>query len=402
MEVTKLVRWPRIVIGCAALMMAGVIYTWSIINVPFEEFWDSTQLGINFTITIIFFCTGGFFSGFISRWVSSTIRLLIAAVLLSLSFFISSRLFGGSIIPLYFAYGVMGGTGIGFTYNTVISTTNAWFPDKQGLCSGILLTSFGLSALILGRIADIMGHSEAIGWRNTYVILAIAIAVILLASSQLVKLPPKGMVFPETIAKKTLEPISDIKDVPARELIRTPLFYAAFIGTSLIASSGNAAISFARNIVLDVGASASLAVTMVGILAVFNGGGRIIAGWLYDNVGMRRAQIIYGATSFIGPLLVVIALAADSLFFGIAGIGLCGFSYGYTPTSVSVFTLKFFGPKNFSINYGIMNMILLPASLAATLAGRIKDMTGEFLIAFVILTILSGVGSIIVAIVKRR
>ena len=53
---------------------------------------------------------------------------------------------------LYLGFGVLCGLGAGFAYNAVMSTMSAWFPDKQGLISGILLMGFGLSAFIVGKI----------------------------------------------------------------------------------------------------------------------------------------------------------------------------------------------------------------------------------------------------------
>ena len=39
-----------------------------------------------------------------------------------------------SLPMLYLSYGVITATGIGFAYNVVLSTVQAWFPDKKGTC----------------------------------------------------------------------------------------------------------------------------------------------------------------------------------------------------------------------------------------------------------------------------
>ena len=401
MEADKLIRWHRLVFGCTALIFAGIIYSWSIIKAPFESYWDSTQLGLNYTLTISFFCIGSLASGFIAKKCSSTIRLLASAILAFTGFFVVSRLDGGSILPLYIAYGVLAGLGIGVAFITVIATTNAWFPDRQGLSSGILLTAFGLSAFIFGRVADVMGRSEAIGWQNTFMIIAISLGAVLLVAALLIKPPPAGTVFPAPKGPGKKSP-STTEETTAGAILRRPLFYLTFISTAIIVSSGIVAFSFARNIVLDLGSSASFAVTSAGILAAANGLGRLVSGWLFDNIGLRKTQVVYGATGFLAPLTVVIALMTGSLFLGVVGVSLCGFTYGSTSTTTSVLAANYFGPKYYSLNLAMMNMILLPASFTSTLAGRIKDMTGEFLAAFVILASLTAFGSVLMFFLKSR
>jgi OFA family oxalate/formate antiporter-like MFS transporter len=94
----------------------------------------------------------------------------------------------------------------------------------------------------------------------------------------------------------------------------------------------------------------------------------------------------------LAPLTVVLALALDSLFLGVAGVCLCGATYGFCPTTGSVFAARFYGRKNFALNFSMLNLILVFAPLAATLAGTVRDATGGFMAAFIVLTALSAVG----------
>ena len=394
MEKTKLIRWPRLVIGVITLLFAGIIYAWSILNAPFAGVWDATQLGINYTLTVIFFCLGGFFSGLLSKKVPSTIRLIISGLLLFAGFFITANLLGGgNVILLYLAYGVLAGTGIGIAYNTVIGTVNAWFPDKQGLCAGVLLMGFGLSSLIIGQVADMMGRSDLIGWRLTYIIFAVSIGAVLLAASLFIKLPPDGTVFPESRdAKKRTSPSGAAADYTASQMIRRASFMKLFIFIMLIAATGSAAIGFARDIVTEVGASTRVAVATVGMLSVFNGVGRLVSGWLFDNIGKRKTQYVIGTVGIMGPAVVTLALVSDSLILSVVGVCLCGFAFGLGPTMSSVFVADFYGLKNFSLNFSIVNLLLIPAPFAATLAGFFKDLTDSFIFAFIILLALSIIG----------
>ena len=70
-------RWFYMILGVVALLFAGVIYAWSILKAPLgEEFgWTGSQLALNFTLTMCFFCLGGFVGGLISKRIGSRLNL---------------------------------------------------------------------------------------------------------------------------------------------------------------------------------------------------------------------------------------------------------------------------------------------------------------------------------------
>ena len=406
MENKKLVRWPRLVYGVTTLLFAGIIYAWSILKAPFEGIWDATQLGLNYTITICFFCIGGFISGMIAKKTAAALRLIISGVLMFIGFFIVSRIDvsgsgSNSVAMLYLAYGVLAGVGVGFAYNTVLGMTSAWFPDKKGLCSGTSLMGFGLGSLIVGRVADYLGRSASVGWSRTYLIIAIALGVILVAASFLVKPPPEGTVFPAPKVRKRVRPTSEVRDYTAKEMLKHPSFIKVFVFVALVASAGSASISFARNIMLDVGSTESFAVTIAGILAVFNGAGRLAAGWVFDILGIKKTMFIIGCLAVLAPLVVVLAITANSLALGVVGMCLCGFSYGCGSSTNIVAAAEIFGPKNFSLNLSLFTFVLIPAPFAATLAGRIKDVTNGFSPTFLILAACTAVGFAVGMTIKK-
>jgi OFA family oxalate/formate antiporter-like MFS transporter len=307
----------------------------------------------------------------------------------------------GNYFILYMAYGVLGGLGIGIAYVTVISTINMWYPDKKGFASGVTLMGFGLSLMVVGRLLDLLGNSENIGWRTTYVIIAIALGAVLLAAAFFINPPPKDAVFPESKSRLNNKKKESAKDYSALEMIKRPSFILAFVYITILASSGSATISFAKEIMFDVNASDGLAVTAIGMLGVSNGIGRLALGWLFDKLELRKTQLISGAVAVLAPLTIVFALMANSVILGIIGICLCGFTYGFAPTTCSVFASEFYGQKNFPLNFSILTLILIPAPFAAMMAGGIKSSTGGFLYAFIILTALTIIGFFINMAIKK-
>ena len=174
-------RWFYLTLGVIAMLFAGVLYAWSILKAPLatEFLWSTSELALNYTLAMSFFCIGGLLGAAISKRLGSRIALICAGILAASGFILVATLHTSSVVLLYICYGILAGTGIGIAYNVIISTVSAWFPDKKGLCSGCLMMGFGASALILGNIANGLFQSN-FGWRSTYILLGIFLGIVLL------------------------------------------------------------------------------------------------------------------------------------------------------------------------------------------------------------------------------
>lgn len=409
MKVNNIERWARLAFSTLVLLFAGIVYSWSILKLPFStEFgWDAGSLGLNSTFTLVFFCIGGFISGLMTKKTSARLRMIISAVMLFAGFFITSRLnHNAKPVSLFLAYGFLGGTGIGIVYNTVVSTTNQWFPDKKGLCSGIMMMGFGLTTLIIGNIADRMIRSPDIGWRTTYLALAIIIGALFLIMAFVLKAPSPDTVFPQPKQKtgkpsKAQQQQIKPRDYTATEMIRRSSFWRIFLFITTVGAVGTASISFVTDILSEVGGSTSFVVTAAGVLSIFNGLGRLFIGSMFDAIGLRRAQYLMSAIFIIAPAVVVLALFTNSLVLAVVGMALCFFAYGFAPTTGAAFASGYFGEKHFSLNFSIVNLILIPAPFAAALAGNMYERTGSFISTFAILIGVAVIGVISLLSVRR-
>ena len=157
-------------VGVFAMLFSGILYAWSILKVPFKsEFgFSDSSLALAFTFTMSFFCIGAFLGSKLFRLIGTRLTIILSGVLVGVGF-IMTGLVTGSIVYIYIFYALFAGLGIGIAYNVVISTVNAWFPDKKGLCSGALMMAFGASTLILGKVVEALFSMENIGWQKTFV-----------------------------------------------------------------------------------------------------------------------------------------------------------------------------------------------------------------------------------------
>ena len=398
----KLTRWPYLLAGIIAMLFAGIIYAWSILKAPLAaEFgWSASDLALNFTLTMSFFCLGGFIGGLLAKKLGAKIVVPLGGVLAGLGFVLTSRLSGASVTTLYLTYGLMAGLGIGMAYVVTVSTVGAWFPDKKGFCSGCLMMGFGASTLILGNLSNALIAS--MGWRKTFLLLGIAIGVVLIAAGLIIRLPGADAVLPQPKAAKTagkedFEP----RDFTTVEMLRRFSFWRAFICIVFLAAVGNSVISFAKDLTMSVGASAALATTLVGVLSVCNGLGRILTGAVFDAAGRRTTMLAANLVTIAAAGITLVSALEGSLPLCIIGLCLTGLSYGSCPTFTSAFTSAFYGTKYFSTNFSVMNFNLMGASFMATASSALLASYGSYAAPFIMLLALSVVGLILNLSIKR-
>lgn len=399
---TASLRWLYMILGVIALLFAGVIYAWSILKAPLaaELGWSGSQLALNFTLTMCFFCLGGFVGGLLSKRIGGRACLFLAAALSGVGFFLSSRLSAGSLGLLYLGYGIMAGLGIGIAYNVIISTVGAWFPDKKGLCSGVLMMGFGSSALVIGKLASAL--IEGPGWRTAFLTVGLALAGVLLVTGLLLRRPDADTALPQA-EKKAAAGGEDFEtqDYPTGKMLRRLSFWLAFLCIVCMSAVGNTVISFARDLALSVGAQAALATTLVGVLSVCNGLGRIVIGALFDKLGRKKTMLLANLLTITAAGITLLAVSLGSLPVCILGLCLTGFSYGAGPTISSAFTSAFYGTRYFPVNFSVMNFNLMFASFMATAASGLLESTGGYVGPFLFLLTLAVISLILNLSIRR-
>jgi len=386
------IRWLYLAVGFFAMLFSGVLYAWSILKIPFKETfgWTDSALALNFTLTMCCFCIGIFAGGIIGKRLGSGLTLILSAVLVGAGFILTGLLNEGQLHLLYITYAFLAGTGIGSSYNVLVSTVAAWFPDKKGFCSGCLMMGFGLSTLLLGNGISALFDLPSIGWRKAYIFLGIALAVVLIVAGLILRLPNAHMEFPKQKgAKADRKEAFEARDYTTLEMIKSFSYWRAFLFFVFITAVGNSVISFARDLALSVGAAPALATTLVGVLAIYNGFGRILTGALFDALGRRTTMIAASVLTVAAAGITLLAVQINSLPLAIVGLCLTGLSYGSCPTITSAFTSTFYGQKHFSVNYSISSSSLIGAAFISMAASSLLSSTEGYTAPFTMLLILA-------------
>lgn len=387
-------RWLFLGVGVFTMLFSGVLYAWSILKIPFKEVfgWSDKSLALNFTLTMCFFCLGAFFGSLICKRIGPKITLIIAGLLVGVGFISTGFLNPEFPYLLYVTYALLAGTGIGISYNVVVSTVNSWFPDKKGLCSGCLMMGFGISTLLLGNVVSSLFENENVGWSKAYIILGAVVGVVIIIAGIILKKPSADIIFPQPKVKKSTKKESfEVRDYTTKEMLKSFTFWRAFVFMILITAVGNTVISFARDLVISVDAAPALATTLVGVLSIFNGIGRILTGALYDALGRKTTMLASNILTIFAAGLTLVAVLTNSLPLCIVGLCLTGLSYGSCPTITSAFTASFYGTKYFPTNYSITNFNLIVASFIATFSSSLLTSTGSYTAPFILLLSLAVV-----------
>ena len=399
----KMNRWAYAVIGVVTLLFAGLIYAWSVMSKSIAASrpdWTATQVSLTFTIVMALFCTGGLIAGLLSKKINPKLYIIASGVFFAAGFFIAS-LTGDSPALLYIGFGVICGLGAGFAYNTVLSTMSQWFPDKQGLISGILM-GFGLSSFIIGKVYAAVTPSDGSDqWKMTFRILGIVVLVVMLICFNFFVKPSEDYKVPGAAAKKVVK--EPALDIPPTQMVKKPAFWLYYIWAILLSAAGLVLVSQASGIATQVGPNVSDGniATVVGLISILNGIGRVIFGAIFDKKGYRVAMTLDMIIMIVGALVLILALSTGNFLFIVLGFLIGGLAYGGVMPTNSAIISDFFGRTNYPVNYSLINTNLIIASFASTIAGKLYDASQSYMAPVMMMIGVTVVGFIVSLGIRR-
>ncbi|MEJ6980355.1 OFA family MFS transporter [Pedobacter sp. P351] len=366
-------RWLIAASAVGIHISIGSVYAWSVYTRPLiEKFgWGLKETQFTFSLAIFFLGISAAFLGRFIEKLGPKKSGVMAAVFFGLGIIGSGLAIQlGSLPLLYFSYGVLGGIGLGIGYITPVSTLLKWFPDKPGLASGLAIMGFGFAALVSGPL--IVEMISSLGIANTFFIMGSVYFVIIFLSSQYLSSPPagwfpKGMKSEAESGKKVYT--SDVIQLGANEAIKTKRFWYLWAMFFINITCGITIISVASPMAQEfTGITPVAAAAMVGIMGLFNGGGRI--GWaaFSDFIGRQNTFTLIFALQIAAYFLLP---GLHSAFLFQAVIFLIISCYGAGFSTVPAYIGDMFGTKELGAILGY----LLTAWAAAGLAGPLLAAT---------------------------
>ncbi|MDO6705471.1 OFA family MFS transporter [Photobacterium sp. 1_MG-2023] len=380
---------------CINLCM-GILYAWSVFKkaLVVDLGWSNADASLPYTVAIITFSLSLLMAGILQDKIGPRKVLLLGTTMVGLGMMISS--FATTPLMLVLTFGVLTGCGIGFGYACLSPSAMKWFhPSKKGMVNGLIAAGFGLAAVYLAPLTAslIAGY----GINQSFLILGVAVLLIAVPLACTISNPPAGYQ-PEapasTDAKAAQAPSVDIT---WRGMVKTPQFYSLWVMYAFASAAG---LMIIGNITSIAAAQADLsdAAFLVVILAVFNSGGRIVAGMLSDKIGGVKTLLI----AFVMQAINMVMFATfDNEFSMMVGAAVAGVGYGTLLAVFPSITADFYGLKNYGANYGVLYTAWgVSGFIGPVVAAVAVDMTGTYTLAYTVCSAMLGVAVLLALITK--
>ncbi|MCC8361124.1 L-lactate MFS transporter [Salinimicrobium sediminilitoris] len=360
-------RWLIAASAVGIHISIGSVYAWSVFTKPLiQKFgWELADTQFTFSLAIFFLGISAAFLGHYLEKKGPRKSGLLAAIFFGIGIAGSGlAIYLESIYLLYLFYGVFGGIGLGLGYITPVSTLVKWFPDKRGLATGLAIMGFGFAALISSPV--IVYLISAVGIASTFFIMGGLYFIIIFFSSLYLAPPPKdwvpkGFHATEASGKKRVQ--QDLSQLTANEAVKTKRFWYLWLMLFINISCGIAIISVASPMAQEyAGMTVVAAATMVGIMGLFNGAGRI--GWasFSDYIGRPAMYTIFFAIQVVA--FFILPTATNPIVFqGIIFLILSCYGGGFA--TIPAYIGDVFGTKQLGAIHGY----ILTAWAAAGMAG---------------------------------
>jgi OFA family oxalate/formate antiporter-like MFS transporter len=388
-------RWIYIIAGFAVFLFLGCSLAWSIFVVPIEsQFgWSRSETSLIFTVNILCFSVGSIGAGILSKRLSFSTLLKLAALLLFIGFFGCSMI--TNIWQLFIAYGFIVGSAIGLGYNCIISSCPLWLPEKTGTATGILLMGYALSTAIFGPLLNKLISS--IGIMNTFKTLAFICGIGIFIGSFFIRNPSIEEL--EQLPKVDNKTNKKTYNVITSEMIKKPIFYVYYLITICVAGIGLSIINHNSQMLTEtLKTTASFAAIIVSVVSITNGVGRFMWGIVYDKIGVKKSLISIAIILIVACVGLLSSLLLQNVTLYVISACLMLLSYAGNAITCPAITRELFGHRTFSLNYSVVSTCAIFQSFFPSVIGSLQQSTGSYITPITILLMIAVFTLIIVII----
>lgn len=380
-------RLPRVILGFLASMASGVLLTWSYYREPLMQLfpdWTTSQLSLIFSVHNVFVAVMMAVAGFTIKKMSTRVAYTLVAACLLVG------LGGYYILPVdnpqlayvmaFAMYGVIAPIGAGASCLLNYSIYPAWYPERPGLVSGIMIMGFNTCALLTGALASALIPS--VGIQTTLLVTGLLACVFTLAAAPLGVYPgPNDKLPPKPVRREN----KSARDFTTGEMLKTSGFWVLFLYHGMIFGVGLILADHAAGIALSFGIAA-----LFGLLfSPAKGVSCIVVGWLMDKLGTIGSMLVVDGLVVVSALILMLSTGINSSILVLGGLILCGLGVGGV-SSIKAAAVRFlYGSKNYEQNYGFSNLNIVFSAVLVFLASKIIEaMGGSYMGVFVVICVI--------------
>ncbi|WP_250474844.1 OFA family MFS transporter [Caballeronia sp. GAFFF1] len=378
-------RWMVPPAALAVHLCIGQAYAFSVFNAPLTRVvgitqsapddWSLTTLGWIFSLAIVFLGLSAAFAGKWLEKVGPRRTMFTAACCFGGGFLVSALgVYLHQIVLLYLGYGVIGGIGLGLGYVSPVSTLIRWFPDRRGMATGMAIMGFGGGAMIAapGSVAlmNYFKSATSVGVAETFVVLGVLYFISMTIGALAIRIPPAdwkpaGWTPPATANKMITK-----NHVHIDQALKTPQFYLLWLVLFLNVTAGIGVLGQASVMIQESFKSsitAGAAAGFVGLLSLFNMGGRFVWASASDWIGRKNTYFVFFALGAVLYFLVPQFAQAGNIALFVLAYGVILSMYGGGFATIPAYLADMFG----TAFVGGIHGRLLTAWAAAGIAGPV-------------------------------
>ena len=308
-------RWLIALAAIGLHISIGSVYAWSVLTRPIMTDMGFTMSQTTWTFSLAILMLGlsaGFLGSFaekIGPKKSGLLSMLFwVAGLLGTAYALSIH----NLTLLYLFYGIIGGIGLGIGYITPVSTLVKYFPHRPGFATGLAIMGFGFASLIAGPLMQYL--VAQVGLVNNFIILGIIYLVVMGAASLYLKVPSNNQSTRTAKDKSTMYVHNH--GILANDAMKTWQFGALWWIFFVNITCGIGLLSLASPMAQEaIGMTPAAAASLVGIIGIFNGFGRIAWSTISDYFGRSQTYILFFIIQIIA--FYVLAQTNNTLTFQI-------------------------------------------------------------------------------------
>ena len=286
-------RWFIALAAIGLHISIGSVYAWSVLTRPImaDMGFTLSQTTWTFSLAILILGLSAGFLGSFAEKIGPKKSGLLAMLfwvtgLLGTAYALSIH----NLTLLYLFYGIIGGIGLGIGYITPVSTLVKYFPNRPGFATGLAIMGFGFASLIAGPLMQFL--VAQFGLVNNFIILGVIYLVIMGASSLYLKAPQQKHSTRTTKDKSTM--YVHTHGMLANDAMKTWQFGALWWVFFINITCGIGLLSLASPMAQEaIGMTPTAAASLVGIIGIFNGGGRIAWSTISDYLGRAQTYILF-------------------------------------------------------------------------------------------------------------
>ena len=271
---------------------------------------------------------------------------------------------------LWLGSGLIGGIGLGLGYISPVSTLIEWFPDRRGMATGMAIMGFGGGALVGAPLADFLINqfrsATSVGIWQCFVALAAIYSMFMLAGAFGYRVPPANWQPDGWVAPASTSRLVTARNVHLRDAHKTPQFWLIWAVLCLNVSAGIGVLGLASPMLqeifggsligqtgvkfgaLDEGQKrsvATIAAGFVGLLSLFNIGGRFFWASFSDKIGRKLTYTTFFALGIALYALSPWAARTDSKGLFVAMMCVILSMYGGGFATVPAYLADMFGTQ---------------------------------------------------------